>query len=85
MITMTQAINAREFHAEAPGLCERKIGPRGGVTVKQEIWRRNGKTQLWKTRPTEFRTPIKHGLRDYSDITQDDANRLHTSEDCPLN
>lgn len=25
--------------------------------------RRNGSTQLWKTRPTEFRIPVKAGLR----------------------
>lgn len=29
------------------------------------LWalRRNGATKLWKTRPTEFRIPVKAGLR----------------------
>ncbi len=36
--------------------------------------RRNGKTQTWKTRPNDFRIPIKHGLYDYGNITQDNAN-----------
>jgi hypothetical protein len=25
-------------------------------------WRVNGKVQLWKTRPTDFRVPLKYGL-----------------------
>ena len=29
------------------------------MTVTQEVWRRNGKTQTWKTRPNEFRVPVK--------------------------
>lgn len=35
------------------------------------VWvnmRRNGKTKLWKTRPTEFKIPIKIGLREYGYI-----------------
>ena len=34
--------------------------------------RRNGATKTWKTRPTEFRIPIKHGMYDYGYITQAD-------------
>ncbi len=36
------------------------------------LWscRRNGATQLWKTRPSEFRIPIKIGYRTYGEITQ---------------
>lgn len=33
------------------------------------VCRRNGKTQTWKTRPSEFRIPIKAGIRTYGDIT----------------
>lgn len=33
-------------------------------------WRRNGKTKLWKTRPTEFSIPVKHGINGYGYITQ---------------
>lgn len=36
--------------------------------------RRNGATKIWKTRPGEFRIPIKHGLYDYGYIT--DADHL---------
>lgn len=47
----------------------------GGVTAKAyngNFWscRRNGKTQLWKTRPGEFRIPVKIGFRSFGAITQ---------------
>jgi hypothetical protein len=32
------------------------------------IWRRNGKTRTWKTRPNDFYLPVKHGLWDYGSI-----------------
>ena len=82
MINMQQAVNAQEFHA---GECVKTIGKRGGVKITQEIWRRNGKTKLWKTRPTAYKVPVKHGLYRYDYITQEIAHELHTSEDCPLN
>ena len=31
--------------------------------------RRNGKTKLWKTRPSDFKIPVKYGLRDCFYIT----------------
>lgn len=46
-------------------------------------WRRNGATQTWKTRPDEFRTPIKYGLRGYGQLTQTNAGEFHTPADCP--
>jgi hypothetical protein len=36
--------------------------------------RRNGKTQVWKTRPGEFRLPVKYGLRDTFQITNKNAH-----------
>lgn len=40
------------------------------------LWsvRRNGATKLWKTRPNEFRIPIKIGFRDYGEITERNIN-----------
>jgi hypothetical protein len=32
--------------------------------------RKNGQLKLWKTRPTEFRQPVKHGLNDCFYITE---------------
>jgi hypothetical protein len=40
--------------------------------------RRNGKTQVWKTRPNEFRIPVKYGLYDYYNITQDNCHEWVT-------
>lgn len=36
------------------------------------LCRRNGATKLWKTRPADFRIPIKVGFRSYHAITQAD-------------
>lgn len=37
------------------------------------LWRlrRNGATKLWKTRPDDFRIPVKAGLRATGAITED--------------
>jgi len=35
--------------------------------------RRNGSTKLWKTRPTEFRIPIKAGLKATGSLDHSDA------------
>ena len=34
----------------------------------------NGRLQTWKTRPGDFKLPVKHGLRDYFYITQAHAH-----------
>ena len=36
-------------------------------------WRRNGATKTWKTRPDEFRVPIKYGFRQCYAITHVNA------------
>jgi hypothetical protein len=73
MITCEQAMTAKEFHhntrKNADGTCER--------------WRRNGSTQTWKTRPGTFRVPVKHGMYDYSNITEREASIVHAAADCP--
>ena len=81
MLTMQEALNASEFHY---GECKRTIGPRGGVTEHCERYRRNGRTQTWKTRPNEFRIPVVRGLKGYAQIRHYDTN-VHTAQNCPLN
>ncbi len=81
MITKEQALTANEFHH---GACTRTEGPRGGVTERVERWRRNGSTQTWKTRPLEFRVPIKCGMRGYASLDETNAHRFHAAHDCPL-
>lgn len=36
--------------------------------------RRNGKTKLWKTRPDEFRIPIKYGMYGFGYITEENMS-----------
>jgi len=36
--------------------------------------RRNGETKVWKTRPLEFKIPVKYGLYEFGYITQDNCN-----------
>jgi hypothetical protein len=70
MITKEQALTAREFHSA-------HYAKPGCMT-----WRRNGTTKTWKTRPNEFRVPVKFGLYTYNSITQADAHLFHVAEDC---
>ena len=71
MITKQQALTANTFHEEHE--------PAGKIYH----WRRNGATQTWKTRPDDFRVPIKYGLKSYDAITPSNAHRMHTEDSCP--
>lgn len=81
MVTKEQALSAQEFHC---GECLCIVGKRGGKTYKQEVYRRNGQTKTWKTRPNEFSVPIKYGLKEFSYLTDGNAYNFHTPEECPL-
>lgn len=84
MITKDEALTANEFHYTGKQQCTATTGTRGGVKLSYVKARRNGKTQTWKTRPDEFRVPVKHGLYEYGEITLSDAENWHTAENCPL-
>lgn len=71
MVTKQQAETTAAFHENHE---------RGGKIYR---WRRNGATQTWKTRPNEFRTPIKYGIRNYSQLTEVNADQFHAEDDCP--
>ena len=81
MVTKEQAQTAHKFHC---GDCTRTVGPRGGVTVAQMVYRRNGRTQTWKTRPTHFSVPVKYGMYEYGYVDHTNASHFHTLGDCPL-
>lgn len=81
MVTLEQAKTESEFHY---GTCTRSVGPRGGVVVRVEHWRANGMVKTWKTRPGEFRLPVKYGMRGYSAIDQYNADQFHVAGECPL-
>lgn len=74
------------FHFEGDGGCWRKTGPKGGVKQQTIEVRRNGGVQTWKTRPDEFRMPVKYGIRarDQFSVTHNDAWQYHTPDKCPL-
>lgn len=82
-VTKEQAVEASEFHR---GECYVERGSRGGEKVHIERWRRMGQTKLWKTRPADFRVPIKFGMRarDSWYLDQDNAQEFHTADECPL-
>jgi hypothetical protein len=97
MITKEQALRSTEFHA---GDCRRKIGPKGGVKLKIEAWKANGRCHIWKTRPNDFSLPLRRGLYNFGlvffkekdarehpplrQISGGNAHLFHTAEDCPL-
>ena len=43
--------------------------PRGSDKRGPERWRVNGATKLWKTDADRVRVPLKHGLHEYSHIS----------------
>lgn len=79
-VTRAQAMTANEFHDG----CRCTIGPRGGIDFTPSVWRRNGQTQTWKTRPDDFRTPVKFGMHDYGQITPDNAQLVSVADECPV-
>jgi hypothetical protein len=66
VITKQQALTETEFHEN--GTCRR--------------YRRNGATRTWKGRPSEWRIPVKFGLR-VGSIRHSDARRFHPASTCP--
>jgi hypothetical protein len=38
-----------------------------------------------KTRPTEFKLPVKHGLYGYAYIDHNNCHDFHPASECPLN
>lgn len=94
MLTKEDALNAREFHYNGHNQsrysrgekinCSVSVGPRGGVKISQLLARRNGQTQTWKTRPSDYRIPIVYGLKGYGEITHQTSDNWHTNDTCPL-
>lgn len=85
MITKEQALALRygqELHCEVVHTCKRTTGPRGGVKEHIVRVRVSGVCKTWKTRPTEFRVPVKYGLYESSAITETNARSFHLPEDC---
>lgn len=81
------AITAQYFHHGDDCAQSVTVGPRGGITYpRTESWRRNGRTQTWKSRPAGFRIPVKYGMYAYGQLIEADSERWHvgTAEDCEI-
>ena len=66
MITKSQALTENHF----------EMIHRNNADGSPVRWRRNGATKIWKTRPDEFRIPVKYGLYQYGYIDQDNADQF---------
>lgn len=87
MITKTQALAlgyGDVVHFTGRHDCSRTTGPRGGMTERITRAKVTGAVQTWKTRPAEFRVPVKAGMRDYGAIHHYDAGNWHLAAECPL-
>lgn len=58
-ITREQALTLDTFHRPGQFVPDRD---------RCYVWRRNGRTQTWATRPTHYRVPIQYGARLPSDF-----------------
>lgn len=81
MVTKEQALTCGEFDY---GECTQTIGPRGRFDARLEVWRRNGATKTWKTRPDDWSVPVKYGLKNHGYITPQNAADFHVPAHCPL-
>jgi hypothetical protein len=52
----------------------------GQKCVKARV---NGAMRTWKTRPAEFRVPLKVGFNGYSEIVPSNANSFYLPSECP--
>lgn len=64
MLSIEEALTARHF--------EHVTEKNADGTPRRA--RRNGKTATWKSRPTHFKVPVKHGLKNCFYITEQNAH-----------
>lgn len=69
MVTKEQAMTARNFEHET-------ARAKDGKPLK---CRASGKCQTWKTRPLEFKLPVKYGLYQSFYITEKNAHEWYTN------
>ena len=84
MITKEQALQLKHGEPIHENGCRIIIGPRGGKQIIISRWRVNGKVKTWKTRPEEFRVPLKHGMNGYGYLAHWNSTHFHLPADCNL-
>jgi hypothetical protein len=57
-----------ENNKNADGTCQR--------------WKVNGRVILWKRSPDRVHVPVKHGLRHYDIVTENDLTEVHLASEC---
>ena len=66
------AITKADAVGASYGDCFHGKSATGGKIINVRV---TGACKVWKTRPDEFRLPVKYGLYDSGYITQDDCDR----------
>jgi hypothetical protein len=74
MAITKEAAQALRYRQE---LHHAKLRNSDGTPVRCRV---NGACQTWKTRPDEFKLPVKHGLRDCFYITELNADQWSLSQ-----
>jgi hypothetical protein len=83
MVTKEQALGDERYFHFSP--CSYQEGPRGGIKTNIIVYRRNGKTKLWKRDEKRFQLPIKSGFFGPCDyITEKNAYRWHAESECAV-
>lgn len=72
-----------ELHYTGRHPCTCTIGARGAVKLNITKCRKSGRCQTWKTRPDDFRLPVKHGLYESSAIVPSNMADFHLASECP--
>jgi hypothetical protein len=67
VITKDEALSLRSGQV----LFHRKLRNRDGTALRGKV---TGKVQSWKTRPDDFKVPMKHGLKDHFYLTPSNAS-----------
>jgi hypothetical protein len=70
MVTMQEAMTHQTFYHVS-------LKNSDGTALR---CRANGRCQTWKTRPDDFRLPVKYGLRECFYITPQNAKDWQTAE-----
>lgn len=86
MVTKQMVLDApyhQVWHYTGKQDCTCLVGPRGAIHLNFVACRTNGATKVWKTRPTEFRLPIKYGMYEHNYLSDSNAQLFHREQDCP--
>lgn len=73
-----------EVHYTFNHACSRKIGPRGGETLRVTRCRVNGEPHTWVRQPDRVQVPVKYGMYVHSYITEENLDDWHLASECPL-